>query len=318
MSDVPVVASGPLPGAGDQTAGMMLRAAREANGLDIGALALAMKVPVKKLEALEADRLDELPDAVFVRALAASVCRTLKTDPATVLGKLPQSTRPQLDTNERGINMPVREPGIFVGRSFLAFVSRPTALVVIALLLAVVAVLFVPETFSPFGAPAPEATVMPAPPVPEVPQSVKEGNVVLAPVQSALPVEPASSVAVAPPARSESPAASAPQLKSQATVVAVSPAQAANPVVSASQSGAAVSGLVVFKARANAWVRVRDSQGVIQFEKTLVAGESAAVPGQPPLSVVVGNVAATEVLVRGQPFSLDELNQNNVARFEVK
>jgi len=36
------------------TAGMMLRKAREASGLHVAALAVSMKVPVKKLEALEA------------------------------------------------------------------------------------------------------------------------------------------------------------------------------------------------------------------------------------------------------------------------
>lgn len=65
------------------TAGELLRQAREAAGLHVAALAVSMKVPVKKLEALEADRLDLLPDAVFVRALASSVCRTLKIDRST-------------------------------------------------------------------------------------------------------------------------------------------------------------------------------------------------------------------------------------------
>jgi cytoskeleton protein RodZ len=80
----------------------------------------------------------------------------------------------------------------------------------------------------------------------------------------------------------------------------------------------AASGLLVFKAKSLAWVRVSDSRGVVQFEKTLAPGESAAASGAMPLSVVVGNVAATEVVLRGQPFPLDTLNQNNVARFEVK
>lgn len=327
MSDETVVAPSAAPGAGDQTAGMLLRAAREANGMHIGALAVAMKVPVKKLEALEADRLDELPDAVFVRALAASVCRTLKLDPAEILGKLPQSVRPQLDKNERGINMPVRESGLFVGNSLLAFVSRPAALVVIALLLAVVGILFVPETFSPFAPSEPQVAVLPAPAVPEVPQSVKEGKVVLAPVESGPAVEPAASAAVAPAVK----AASAPVAQSAAVAATTSPAKAAaataveaaakaasSPVAVASQPVPAASGLLVFKAKASAWIRVRDNKGVIVFEKTLASGESAAASGQPPLAVVVGNVAATEVMVRGQAFSLDEMNQNNVARFEVK
>jgi cytoskeleton protein RodZ len=327
MSDESVVVTSPAAGTGDQTAGMLLRAAREVSGMHIGALAVAMKVPVKKLEALEADRLDELPDAVFVRALAASVCRTLKLDPAEILGKLPQSVRPQLDKNARGINMPVRESGMFVGNSLLAFVSRPAALVVIALLLAVVGILFVPETFSPFAPSEPQATVMPAPAVPEVPQSVKEGKVVLAPVESSPPTDPVASAALAPAAK----AASAPVAQSAAVAVIAIPAKAVSAsapevpakvatsaVAVASQPVPVASGMLVFKAKASAWIRVRDNKGAIVFEKTLAAGESAAASGQPPLAVVVGNVAATEVLVRGQTFSLDEMNQNNVARFEVK
>ena len=67
-----------MPGAVlDKSAGTMLREAREAVGLHVGALAVSLKVPVKKLEALEADDLEQLPDAVFARALAATVCRTL-------------------------------------------------------------------------------------------------------------------------------------------------------------------------------------------------------------------------------------------------
>ncbi|HYE38489.1 MAG TPA: helix-turn-helix transcriptional regulator, partial [Ramlibacter sp.] len=51
------------------TAGALLRDAREAAGLHVATLAANLKVPVRKLEALEEDRYDLLPDAVFVRAL---------------------------------------------------------------------------------------------------------------------------------------------------------------------------------------------------------------------------------------------------------
>ena len=61
---------------------VLLRAAREAAGLHIAALAAALKVPVRKLEALEAGRYGELPDLTFARALASSACRHLKVDPA--------------------------------------------------------------------------------------------------------------------------------------------------------------------------------------------------------------------------------------------
>jgi cytoskeleton protein RodZ len=74
-------------GVGD-SAGARLRRAREQSGLHIAALAVTLKVPVKRLEALEADRYDLLPGPVFTRALAASVCRSLKLDAAAVLALL--------------------------------------------------------------------------------------------------------------------------------------------------------------------------------------------------------------------------------------
>ena len=64
------------------SAGRLLREARERQGLHIAALAAAIKVAPKKLELLEADRFDALPDATFTRALAQTVCRALKIDPA--------------------------------------------------------------------------------------------------------------------------------------------------------------------------------------------------------------------------------------------
>src|SRR5438105_7319249 len=86
------------------TGGMLLRRAREAAGLHVAALAVSLKVPVRKLEALEDSRFDELPDVVFVRALASSVCRALKIDAQPVLDRLPQTSAPRLVHDGPGIN----------------------------------------------------------------------------------------------------------------------------------------------------------------------------------------------------------------------
>src|SRR6185369_17344805 len=92
------------------SAGTLLRQAREAAGLHVATLAANLKVPVRKLEALEENRFDELPDAVFVRALASSVCRTLKIDPQPVLERLPQTIAPRLVQDGDGINAPFHAP----------------------------------------------------------------------------------------------------------------------------------------------------------------------------------------------------------------
>jgi len=113
------------------TAGMLLRHAREAAGLRVDTLAANLKVPVRKLEALEEDRYDLLPDATFARALASSVCRTLKVDAQPVLERLPQGAQPSLVPAGRPvINEPFRAPGDGPGPGLLDQVSRPVIVTV--------------------------------------------------------------------------------------------------------------------------------------------------------------------------------------------
>jgi cytoskeleton protein RodZ len=95
------------------SAGRLLREARERQGLHIAALAASIKVAPKKLELLEADRFDALPDATFTRALAQTVCRALKIDPTAVLTLLPPPTGHRLEQVGEGLNAPFRErPGV--------------------------------------------------------------------------------------------------------------------------------------------------------------------------------------------------------------
>jgi cytoskeleton protein RodZ len=286
------------------TAGMLLRKAREASGLHVAALAVAMKVPVKKLEALEADRLSDLPDVVFIRALAGSMCRALKIDPAPILSRLPHSAMPKLDRDERGINTPFNASGKYYGNSVLSFVTRPAALWVIGLLCAALLVLFFPEvqTARKFLV-APIANVDTAAPSNAVALSPSGSPVPLGGVEAAVPAASAPVMAASAPGKAA--------FESSAAV-------AATPAVVPEPLPAPASELLEFRARSSAWVRVSDAKGVVQFEKTLAAGESAMAPGVPPLAIVVGNVAATELLVRGQVFNLEEVSKNNVARFEVK
>ena len=95
------------------SAGRLLREARERQGLHIAVLAASIKVTPRKLELLEADRFDALPDATFTRALAQTVCRALKIDPAAVLVLLPPPAGHRLEQVGEGLNAPFRErPGV--------------------------------------------------------------------------------------------------------------------------------------------------------------------------------------------------------------
>ncbi len=274
------------------SAGGMLKAAREREGLHIAALAVSMKVPVKKLEALESDRLDLLPDIVFVRALAASVCRALKVDPEPVLNLLPAGAPPLLKGEQLGINTPFSSASHPSRNSFTGIVTRPAAAFVIALVLAAGALLLLPETprelslFSGFKA-SNLGVNTPAPSEPLFPPS-------------------------APLSAMETPASlQAPITQTQSPALTI-PTAAASPL----DPSAVVP--LLFRTKGEAWVQVTDSRGVQLVSRTLQAGEALGVTGSLPLAVIVGRSDLTSVDVFGKPFDLTAMANNNVAKFEVK
>ena len=268
--------------------GAMLRKAREAAGLHIAALAVSLNVSVKKLEALETDRLDLLPDIVFVRALAASVCRALKIDPAPILERLPHTTVPRLKTDESGINAPFHAAGEGSGLLFWNQLSRPFVLAVLVLLVGVLVLVFFPFT---------QRT--------DVASASKSGiATVIFPLTTATPVPMATQNSVAIEAVVAS-SASLPSVVASAVPVMV-------------PGSGATTGMLVFKARGSSWVEVVDANGVVQVRKTMTDGEVVGASGVMPLSVVVGRADTTEVRVRGKPFDLTRIAKDNVARFEVK
>ena len=127
------------------SAGALLRAARERQGLHIAALAATIKIPQRKLEALESDRHDELPDATFTRALAMTVCRALKIDPAPVLAQLPQIGGKPLPDVAGGLNAPYRERPGRDEPAHLGPLRHPLAWAALLVLVAAALVLLLPS-----------------------------------------------------------------------------------------------------------------------------------------------------------------------------
>jgi cytoskeleton protein RodZ len=302
------------------SAGALLKQAREAAGLHVATIAAVLKVPVRMLEALEEDRYDELPDAVFARGLAASMCRTLKIDPAPVLQRLPQTPQPSLASPGRIINEPFRSPSDGPAPGLLNQVSRPVVLTVVALLLAALVLVFLPfvqrgvESVSQATRGEQEAAPAPAPVPAEPNADVRPEQPTTAPAPAAsgvagLPAAPASAAGAVP-----TPAAvtQAPEAAAPATTSASAPAAAA------ASGPIDAKGIVVFRARAQSWVQVKDARGATVMQKLLGPGESAGASGALPLAVVVGSARDTEVQVRGQAFDLARATRDNVARFEVK
>lgn len=288
------------------TAGAMLQQARLASGMHIATLASALKIPVYKLEALEGDRFDVFPDVIFVRALASSICRTLKVDAAPVLALLPHGASPRLPA-DRGINTAFKDSSTKKSKGLaMAGASsgaRWVPLVVVVLLLAAVALVFVPGSIGNWSL---------------------SGGQQDEPRSSGAGVSTPAGVVQEPPVAVDVPAPSAAEPASR---VGPSPSAAAGvtePLTLPMQPQAAASfaspdaAAVVVKARGETWVQIRSISGGHSAQRVLQAGQSLSGPGPAPWAVVIGKAAVAEVLVRGEPLELSTIARENVARFEVK
>lgn len=302
MSD----AAGPGAAAATSTStspGALLRQARENKGLSLAALAAGLKVTPAKLEALEADRFDALPDVAFARALSLAVCRVLKLDPVAVLAALPQpKAQPRLEQVAQGLNTPFLDrPGRLVPSEWSHLGSSPLVWASVLVLVAAGFVFFLPTGWLTL---APAATRL-ARPAASAPTA---GTVAI----------------VAPGGAANEPvaAASAPVATLTETVYSVPLESVAlpgsGPAGSVALPLAGVAGSLQVRARAESWIEVSDAQGQALVSRIVSPGESVGLDGAMPLKVRIGNAAGTEVVFRGQPFELAPHTRDNIARFELK
>lgn len=289
----------PDPAAPAPTAGQLLKRAREAQGLHIAALAAALKVPQRKLEALERDRHDELPDATFARALALAVCRALKVDAAPVLALLPRQEDSRLDHVASGLNMPFRERSTLIDPDWAAILRRPVLWLVLALLVAAALVWFWPVTPTASLLPAEEAASAVLPGLPD------------AAAAASAPEEPASAGEAAAAGEAASAGLSQGLTSMGATPAATGAATASAPVT----TGPAA---LRIHARAASWIQVLDADQRNLVSRTVAAGEELTLEGRLPLRVIIGNAAATELRFRGQLLDLLPATRDNIARLELK
>ena len=294
----------------------LLRQAREAAGLHIAALAASLKVPVRKLEALEAGRYDELPDLTFARALASSACRHLKVDPAPVLAQIPQKPVAALD-QVGAINAPFKPGTDEPASSPWGWLSRPAVLVAIALLLGAVVIVFMPSMGSQNAAPVmpPVATADEQSPSQE-PEPLAAPSTVTETL--AVPAAPASAVnPVVDPAQTPVGPSGVAVVPAVPTSVVV-PAPSVPAPMPAPVAAAAAAPTLSISTKADTWLEVTSAGGAVLVKRMLKAGESVDFAEPVTYSVLLGRADGADVKVRGRAFDLAPFVRNSVARFEVK
>lgn len=262
------------------TAGAQLRAARERRGLHIAALAASMKVPQRKLEALEADRYDELPDVTFTRALAQSVCRALKIDARPILDRLPGAEdSARLAQVGAGLNTPFRErPGRDEPGEW-TWLRKPLFWITLLVVAAAVVLATVPQRWLSSGS------------------------------SDTSPTPGASAPALASGVNG---ASAPPVTEVPASAVATQPLSTVVPAVDAATLPA-----LSLRASAPSWIEVQDARGQLLLSRHVAAGEAVRLEGVPPLRVVVGNASGTQLEYRGQVVDLAPHARDNVARLQL-
>lgn len=272
-------------GAVQPTAGSLLRAARERQGMHIAVLATTIKVSPRKLDALENDRFDELPDATFVRALALTVCRALKIDSQPVMSRLPASVARMstLEDVQHGLRAPFPQRG---GRRETAPSAGQRRLVWagVLLLVAAFALLMAPASLWEFAR-TPGVAVPPEVRMPAVTAETAASASALSAPAASMPAATVETVHAAPGGGAE----------------VASPPQGANLAVTEPS-----------------WVEVTDGAGQALLSRVVQPGESIHLEGTLPLRLTVGNVRATRLTFRGQPVDLEAASRDNVARVELK
>jgi Helix-turn-helix domain len=73
--------------------GRYLRLQRERRGMNVAELSRVTRIPIASLEAIEADRFDELPGEVFVRGFLKAYAQAVKVLPAEVVARYTSSRR---------------------------------------------------------------------------------------------------------------------------------------------------------------------------------------------------------------------------------
>jgi len=270
MSDAAGTAVGPVSA---PSAGRLLREARERQGLHIAALAASIKVTQKKLELLEADRFDALPDATFARALALTVCRALKIDSEAVLRLLPPAGGYRLEQVGEGLNAPFRErPGVLVQRDGAGFAFGWVFWLTTLILVAAAVVYFLPPAWL---------------------DRLGWRGVVVAPGSAS---SAAASQASATTARAP---ASLALPRSDATPLPALPAPSATgvdePTPPGSEGTAAPDGAIQVRTSAPSWIEVTDARGRALLSRLVQPGEALGVDGEAPFRVRIGNATGTQL-----------------------
>jgi cytoskeleton protein RodZ len=284
--------------------GADLRAARERLGWTLPAMAAHLRIRLSFLNAIEGGRTADLPGNAYALGFLRTYAQALGLDADEFARRFRAEAAEANRKTELRFPAPVPERSIPAGAIMLvgallavgAYVgwyrmsgdSHPTVQMVQT----------VPERLAPLAA---KTVIAPPPPV-----SLAQPPADLPMLAAAPPMpsySPSSAAAAVAPGgfkmAMQPPSASQPGATPSGAALAPSLAVASPGAIPAIDPAAPVGARILLRAKADAWMQVREKGGQVLFNRVLRAGETWQVPAKSSLLLTTGNAAGTEVLVDG-------------------
>lgn len=279
--------------------GAALAAARQERGIGLPEVAQQLKFGVRQLEALEADRFDQLPGGTFARGMVRSYARLLKVDPEPLLARL-AGRFDAPDSNQLAARFSQPVPFSDAGRrSTLVYFGLSLGILVIV---GAIAYQWQHERNSParmaFVKPKAEAAAR----------------------KPALPAQTAS-VAPAPIVEAAAPAIEEKKIAEkrieEKKVVEKRPATPVVQAVAAAPPPSGVHRIVMRVETDEAWLEVTDGAGRQLVSSLNRAGSERVVQGRGPFTFVIGNASHVRLLHNDREVDLKPYTRVEVARFTL-
>lgn len=303
-ADTPVQTDGP---------GQRLAAERQARGIDIDRIAALLHLRLQVVEALEADRYDQLPDPVFVAGYLRNYARVLGIDASSIVDDY-KSRVPDLESAlALAPTQTDREPETKSG----GLLARLATLVLFGAAVGLLALWWQGQRVNPAGEQGSSPTAASTDQTTPETASAATG---IAAASTAGPVTTDQTTATAadtqPESRTDttSPTPTVPAVPPQAGTTSEA---TADDDFGTARTATAPSGpgRVELEFTGASWIDVRGADGKLVLNGEMRAGDRHVLNGQPPFKLVIGNSAATRMTVDGQPFDLQPRARGNVARF---
>lgn len=252
--------------------GGYLRALREAKGSSLEDMARSTRVGIRHLEALEEERLADLPSPVFVRGFIRAYCGFLREAPEEALGHYEALAGERAAA--QAANAPPRPRTTWANSSVLVGLAL---LVILGIALIVINLTVKRTGGTSVAAPKMEVSV---------------------PVPSPIPAPPAAAP-VTPPGEAPRPVAApapTPAVAQSPATPASTPAPTPAPAVVKSSPGPQ---RLLIKAVEPTWIRVQPDEGRAT-EELLPAGASREWSAERRFLVTIGNAGGVELALNGK------------------